>query len=137
MKKTLKISQFSRFLLRSGYAILVKIWQWLKLLNSVSFIKKTLVNHLYIYIWSFWLSFTALWWMKRHDGPFRPVLLRLAFRHLFLLGKRGLDPISLTSIPSLRFHCSSQLFSLPSSPNCWSQSASFCFERSEIRFFAF
>ena len=39
-----------RFLLRSGYAILVKIWKWLKLLNSVQFIKKTLVNHVCIRI---------------------------------------------------------------------------------------
>ena len=41
-----------------------KIWQWLKLLNSVPFIKKTLVNHVYIGIWSSWLTFTALQWMK-------------------------------------------------------------------------
>ena len=53
-----------RFLLRSGYTILVKIWKWLKLLNSVPFIKKTLVNHLYIRIWSSWLTFTALQWIK-------------------------------------------------------------------------
>ena len=64
MKTNLKNSQFSRFLLRSGNAILVKIWKWLKLLNSVLFIKKTLVNQVYIRIWSFWLIFTALQWMK-------------------------------------------------------------------------
>ena len=64
MKENSKVSQFSRFLLRSGYAISVKIWKWLKLLNSFPFIKKTLVNHLYIEIWSFWLTFTALQWMK-------------------------------------------------------------------------
>ena len=64
MKTNFKISQFSSFLLRSGYAILVKIWKWLKLLNSVPFVNKTLVNHLYIGIWSFWLTFTALQWMK-------------------------------------------------------------------------
>ena len=64
MKKNSKISQFSRFLLRSENAILFKIWKWLKLLNSVPFIKKTLVNHLYIWIWSFRLTFTALQWMK-------------------------------------------------------------------------
>ena len=63
-RKTSKISQFSRFLLRSGYAILVKIWKWLKLLNSFPFIKKTLLNHLYFWIWSFSLTFTALQWMK-------------------------------------------------------------------------
>ena len=64
MKTNFKIRQFSSFLLRSGYAILVKIWKWLKLLNSVPFVNKTLVNHLYIGIWSFWLTFTALQWMK-------------------------------------------------------------------------
>ena len=64
MKKNSKISGFSRFLLSSKYAIKVKIWKWLKFLNSVPFIKKTLVNHLYIWIWSFWLTFTALQWMK-------------------------------------------------------------------------
>ena len=47
-----EISQFSRFLLKSEYAIQAKIWKWLKLLNSVPFIKKTLVNHVYIRIWS-------------------------------------------------------------------------------------
>ena len=60
MKKDSKISQFSR----SRYAIEVKIWKWLKLLNSVAFIKKTLVNHVYIRIWSSWLTFTVLQWMK-------------------------------------------------------------------------
>ena len=64
MNTNFKISQFSRFLLRSEYAIQVKIWKRLKLLNSFPFIKKTLVNHLYIWIWSFWLTFTALQWMK-------------------------------------------------------------------------
>ena len=64
MKTNFEISQFSRFLLSSKYAIQVKIWKWLKFLNSVPFIKKTLVNHLYIWIWSFWLTFTALQWMK-------------------------------------------------------------------------
>ena len=64
MKANIKISQFSRFLLRSGYPIQVKIWKWLKLPNSVPFIKKTLVNHVYIRISSSWLTFTALHWMK-------------------------------------------------------------------------
>ena len=59
MKKNSKIIQFSSFLLRSGYAIYVKIWQWLKPLHSFSFIKKTLVNYFYISIWLFWLTFTA------------------------------------------------------------------------------
>ena len=65
MKKNSKNRQFSSFLLRSGYAILVKIWKWLKLLNSVPFIKKPLVNQVYIWIWSFWLTFTVLQWMKK------------------------------------------------------------------------
>ena len=60
MKKNSKNSQFSSFLLRSGYAILVKIWKWLKLLNSVPFIKKPLGNQVCIWIWSFWLTFTVL-----------------------------------------------------------------------------
>ena len=64
MKTNFKISQFSRFLLRSVGVIQVKIWQWQKLLNSFAFIKKTLVNRLYIWIWWFWLTFTALMWMK-------------------------------------------------------------------------
>ena len=59
MKANIKISQFSRFLLRSEYAIQVKIWKWLKLLNSVPFIKKPLVNQVCIWIWSVWLTFTV------------------------------------------------------------------------------
>ena len=65
MKRNIKISQFSRFLLRSEYPIQVKIWKWLHLLNSVPFIKKPLVNQVCIWIWSFWLTFTVLQWMKR------------------------------------------------------------------------
>ena len=65
IKANMKISQFSRFLLRSEYPIQVKIWKWLKLLNSVPFIKKPLVNQVYIRIWSFWLTFTVLQWMKK------------------------------------------------------------------------
>ena len=64
MKANIKISQFSRFLLRSEYPIQVKIWKWLKLLNSVPFIKKWLLNHVYIRIWSSWLTFTVLQGMK-------------------------------------------------------------------------
>ena len=64
MKENSKVSQFSRFLLRSEYAILIKIWKWLKLLNSLPFINKTLANHVYIQIWSSWLTFTVLQWMK-------------------------------------------------------------------------
>ena len=64
MKKNSKNSQFSSFLLRSGYAIYVKIWKWLKLLNSFPFIKKRLVNHVYIRIWSSSLTFTVSQGMK-------------------------------------------------------------------------
>ena len=64
MKKNSKNSQFSSFLLWSGYAILVNIWKWLKLLNSVPFIKKRLVNHVYIRIWSSSLTFTVSQGMK-------------------------------------------------------------------------
>ena len=78
MKANIKISQFSRFLLRSGYPIQVKIWKWLKLLNSVPFIKKPLVNQVYIRIWSFWLTFTVLQWMKKNskNSQFSSFLLR-------------------------------------------------------------
>ena len=64
MEANIKISQFSSFLLISGYAILVKIWKWLKLLNFVLFIKKWLQNHVYIRIWSSWLTFTVSQRMK-------------------------------------------------------------------------
>ena len=67
MKVNIKISQFSRFLLRSEYPIQVKIWKWLKLLNSVPFMKKPLVNQVSIWSWSFWLTFTVLQWMKRNS----------------------------------------------------------------------
>ena len=67
MKKNSKISQFSSFLLRSGYAIFVKIWKWLKLLNYFPFIKKTLVNQVYIGNWSFWMTFIILQWMKKNS----------------------------------------------------------------------
>ena len=78
MKANIKISQFSRFLLSSEYAIQVKIWKWLKLLNSVPFIKKPLVNQVCIWIWSFWLTFTVLQWIKRNskNSQFSSFLLR-------------------------------------------------------------
>ena len=59
MKGNIKISQFSSFLLRSEYAFQVKIWKWLKLLNSVLFMKKQLLNHVYIRILSSSLTFTV------------------------------------------------------------------------------
>ena len=67
MKANIKICQLSRFLLRSEYTIQVKIWKWLKHLNSVPFIKKPLVNQVCIWIWSFWLTFTVLQWMKKNS----------------------------------------------------------------------
>ena len=81
MKANIKISQFSRFLLRSEYAIQVKIWKWLKLLNSVPFIKKPLLNQVYIRIWSFWLTFTVLQWMKKNskNSQFSSFLLRSGY----------------------------------------------------------
>ena len=81
MKANIKISQFSRFLLRSGYAIQVKIWKWLKLLNSVPFIKKPLVNQVCIWIWSFWLTVTVLQWTKKKfkNSQFSRFLLRSGY----------------------------------------------------------
>ena len=81
MKANIKISQFSRFLLRSEYAIQVKIWKWLTLLNSVPFIKKPLVNQVCIWIWSFWLTFTVLQWMKKNskNSQFSSFLLRSGY----------------------------------------------------------
>ena len=81
MKTIFKICQFSRFLLRCGYAMFVKIWTWLKLLNSVPFIKKTLVYHVYIRIWSSWLTFTVLQWMKTNFkiSQFSSFLLRSGY----------------------------------------------------------
>ena len=81
MKANMKISQFSRFLLRSEYAIQVKIWKWLKLLNSVPFIKKPLLNQVCIWIWSFWLTFTVLQWMKKNskNSQFSSFLLRSGY----------------------------------------------------------
>ena len=81
MKANIKISQFSRFLLRSEYAIQVNIRKWLKLLNSVPFIKKRLVNKVSIRIWSLWLTVTVLQWMKKNskNGQFSSFLLRSGY----------------------------------------------------------
>ena len=89
MKANIKISQFSRFLLRSEYAIQVKIWKWLKLLNSVPFIKKPLVNQVCIWIWSFWLTFTVLQWMKKYskNSQFSSFLLRSGYGILVKIWK--------------------------------------------------
>ena len=89
MKANIKISQFSRFLLRSEYAIQVKIWKWLKLLNSVPFIKKPLVNQVCIWIWSFWLIFTVLQWMKKNskNSQFSSFLLRSVYAILVKIWK--------------------------------------------------
>ena len=89
MKAYIKISQFSSFLLRSGYAIFAKIWKWLKLLNSVPFIKKPLVNQVYIQIWSFWLTFTVSQWMKKNskNSQFSSFLLRSRYAILVKIWK--------------------------------------------------
>ena len=89
MKANIKISQFSRFLLRSEYLIQVKIWKWLKLLNSVPFIKKPLVNQVYIRIWSFLLTFTVLQWMKKNskNSQFSSFLLRSRYAILVKIWK--------------------------------------------------
>ena len=89
MKANIKISQFSRFLLRSEYAIQVKIWKWPKLLNSVQFIKKPLVNQVCIWIWSFWLTFTVLQWMKKNskNSQFSSFLLRSGYAILVKIWK--------------------------------------------------
>ena len=89
MKKNSKNSEFLSFLLRSGYAILVKIWKWLKLLKSVPFIKKRLVNQVCIWIWSFWLTFTVLQWMKKNskNSQFSSVLLKSGYAILVKIWK--------------------------------------------------
>ena len=89
MKANIKISQFSRFLLRAEYVIQVKIWKWLKLLNSVPFIKKPLVNQVCIWIWSFWLTFTVLQWMKKTPKivKFSSFLLRSGYAILVKIWK--------------------------------------------------
>ena len=89
MKENIKISQFSRFLLRSEYPIQVKIWKWLKLLNSVPFSKKPLVNQVYIWIWPFWLTFTVLQWMKKNfkSSQFSSFLLRSGYAILVKIWK--------------------------------------------------
>ena len=89
MKANIKISQFSRFLQRSEYAIQVKIWKWLNLLNSLPFIKKPLVNQVYIRIWSFWLTFTVLQWMKKNskNSQFSSFLLRSVYAILVKIWK--------------------------------------------------
>ena len=89
MKANIKISQFSRFLLRSEYPIQDKIWKWRKLLISIPFIKKPLVNQVYIRIWSFWLTFTVLQWMKKNskNSQFSSFLLRSAYEILVKIWK--------------------------------------------------
>ena len=89
MKANIKISQFSRFLVRSEYAIQVKIWKWLKLLNSVPFIKKPLVNQVCIWIWSFWMTLTVLQWMKKNskNSEFSSFLLRSGYAILVKIWK--------------------------------------------------
>ena len=89
MKANIKISQFSRFLLRSEYPIQVKIWKWLKLLNSVPFIKKPLVSQVCIWIWSFWLTFTVLQRIKKNskNSQFSSFLLTSGYAILVKIWK--------------------------------------------------
>ena len=90
MKTNFKISQFSRFLLRSGYAVFVKIWKSWKLLKSVPFIKKTLVNYVYNRIWSFWLSFTLVLQSKKINfkiSQFSRFLLKFGYAILVKIWK--------------------------------------------------
>ena len=81
MKRDLNISQFSRFLLRSEYAIQLKIWKWLKLLNSAPFIKKSLVNQVYVLFSSFRLTFSVLQWIRKNSkfSQFSSFLLRSGY----------------------------------------------------------
>ena len=89
MKANIKISQFSRFLLKSEYAIQVKIWKWLKLLNSVPFIKKPLVNQVYIRIWSSSLTFTVSQGIKANIkiSQFSSFLIRSGYAILVKIWK--------------------------------------------------
>ena len=88
-RRTSKLSQFLRFLRMSEYTIEVKIWKWLKLLNSFPFIKKTLVNQVYIRIWSFLLAFTVFQWMKKNSkiSQFSSFLLRSGYAILVKIWK--------------------------------------------------
>ena len=65
-RKAPKLVNFQVFCYGLGMLPRSKFWQWLKLFNSVPFIKKRLVTHVYISIWSFWQTFTALQWMKKN-----------------------------------------------------------------------
>ena len=91
MKRNLKISNiFSISAKVRAYAILVKIWKWLKLLNSVPFMQKTFANHVYIWIWSFGLTLTVLKWMKTNVkiSQSSRFLLRPRNTILFKISKR-------------------------------------------------
>ena len=59
-KTNFKMSQFSRFLPRRRYAILIKILKMTQTFYFVPFIKKTHLNHVENPIWSFWITFTFL-----------------------------------------------------------------------------
>ena len=88
-RETSKLVHFWRFLLRSEYPIQIKIWKWRKLLNSVPFIKKPLVNQVYIRIWSFWLTFTVLQWMNKNskNSQFSSFLLTYGYAILVKIWK--------------------------------------------------
>ena len=85
IKRNFKISKFSRFLLRSECVIQVKIWKWLKLLHSVPFSKKTLVNHVYIVRKSSWLTFTVLQWMNTANPSKLVLREKTCFKKIFLI----------------------------------------------------
>ena len=87
--QTSKLVNFQISEARSEYAIQVKIGKWLKLLNSVPFIKKPLVNQVCIWIWSFWLTFTVLQWMKKNsiNSQFSSFLLRSCYAILVKIWK--------------------------------------------------
>ena len=82
--------------------ILVKIWKWLKLLNSVKFIKETHVNHVHNWIWSFWLSFTVLQWMKTN--------MKISQFSRFLISSFQYA-LGLKSFSSCDFHIRAYIFS--------------------------
>ena len=66
MKTNFKISQFSRFPLRSLYMILVTYLKMSKNSLFCSIHQETQGNHVYNLIRSFWLTVTVLQWRKRN-----------------------------------------------------------------------
>ena len=81
-RETSKLLNFQDFF--QGIQFSLKFNKPLKLRNSVKFMKKTLVNQVYFGIWSFWLIFTVLQWMKTNFkiNQFPIFLLRYAIQVL-------------------------------------------------------